>query len=95
VSEQKQHYEQEAIPELRLIREIVRRHMPPGHELRKVDLTIGTIDEGEEPRFLVLVELVQQALAPELFGWADEMAKIIRQKWPKDVFDVKVKIIMA
>jgi hypothetical protein len=95
VSEQKQHYEQEAIPELRLIREIVQRHMPPRHELKNVDLTIGTIDDGDEPRFLVLVELAQKAHAPELFGWADEMAKVIRQKWPRDVFDVKVKIIMA
>ena len=47
------------------------------------------------PRFVVLVELAQQHHAPEPFGWADEMAKIIRQKWPKDAFDVKVKIMMA
>jgi hypothetical protein len=96
VSQQEHHDEDEAIPELLLIREIVQRHMPVGHRLSNIDLTIGTIDdEGNEPRFVVLVELTQEAQAPEPFGWADKMAKVIRQKWPKDVFDVKVKIIMA
>ena len=95
VSEQEHHHEQDAIPELRLIREIVQRHMPIGHRLSNIDLTIGTIDEGEEPRFVVLVELAQEEPAPEPFGWANKMAKVIRQKWPKDVFDVKVTIVMA
>ena len=93
MNEQSQH-EQDAIPELRLIREIVQLHMPDGHRLKNVDLTVGSIAEGDEPRFIVLVELVQDQHAPEPFGWADRMAKIIRQKWPKDAFDVKVTIVM-
>ena len=92
---QKQQYENEDIPELRLIREIVLRHMPEGHRLTNIDLTIGAIDEGQEPRFMILVELAQDAYAPEPFGWADRLAKTIRQKWPKDVFDLKVTIVMA
>ena len=96
-NQQNEHNEQEqdSIPELRLIRSVVQNCLPEGHRLKKVDLTIGTLNEGEEPRFTVLVELEQQVHAPEPFGWADRMAKIIRQKWPKDEFDVKVKIIMA
>jgi len=94
MNEQNQH-EQDAIPELRLIREIVRLYMPDGHRLTRVDLTVGSIEEGEEPRFIVLIELAQEQHAAEPFGWADKLAKIIRQKWPKDAFDVKVKIVMA
>jgi hypothetical protein len=44
---------------------------------------------------MVLVQLEQELHAPEPYGWADRMAKIIRQKWPKDEFDVKVTIVMA
>ena len=95
MNEQTQQYEQDSIPELRLIREIVQLHMPDGHRLNKVDLTVGSIEEGDEPRFIILVELAQEAHAPEPFGWADKMAKVIRQKWPKDAFDVKVTIVMA
>jgi hypothetical protein len=90
-----QEEKQDDIPELLLIRRIIERYMPAGHRLNTVDLTIGAIDEGQEPRFVVLVELAQELRAPEPFGWANEMAKIIRQKWPRDAFDVKVKIVMA
>ena len=92
--QKKQHDKQDAIPELRLIREIVEFYMPAGHRLSNVDLTIGTIDERQEPRFMILVELAQKEHAPEPFGWADKLAKVIRQKWPKDLFDVKVTIVM-
>jgi hypothetical protein len=95
MDEHKHQNQQDAIPELRLIREIVQLYMPDGHRLNNIDLTIAAIDEGKEPRFMILVELVQEQHAPELFGWADKMAKVIRQKWPKDLFDVKVTIIMA
>src|SRR4051812_37318143 len=88
-NEQNEATEQETIPELRLIRNIVKNCLPEGHRLNTVDLTIGTLHEGEEPRFMVLVELEQQVHAPEPFGWADRMAKIIRQKWPRDEFDIK------
>ena len=83
------------IPELRLIRSIVQGCMPEGHRLRNVDLTIGSVADAEEPRFMVLIELEQERQAPEPYGWADRMAKIIRQKWPKDEFDLKVTIVMA
>ena len=95
MDEQKHQNEQDAIPELRLIRQIIQLYMPDGHRLNNIDLTIGTIDETQDPRFMVLVELAQEEHAPEPFGWADKMAKVIREKWPKDVFDVKVKIVMA
>src|SRR2546421_627272 len=95
MDEQKHQNEQDAIPELRLIRQIIQLYMPEGHRLNNIDLTIGTIDETQDPRFMVLVELAQEEHAPEPFGWADKMAKVIREKWPKDVFDVKVKIVMA
>jgi hypothetical protein len=95
MNEQNQPNDIDAIPELRLIREITQRHLPPGHKLTNVDLTVGAIQEGEEPRFMVLVELAQELNAPEPFGWADRMAKVIREKWPKDSFDMKVKIVMA
>ena len=90
-----QHQDRDDIPELLLLRKIIERYMPDGHRLNSIDLTIGAIDEGPEPRFVVLVELARDFLAPEPFGWANEMAKIIRQKWPRDAFDVKVKIVMA
>ena len=95
MDEQKHQNEQDAIPELRLIRQIIQLYMPDGHRLNNIDLTIGAIDESQDPRFMVLVELAQEEHAPEPFGWADKMAKVIREKWPKDVFDVKVKIVMA
>jgi hypothetical protein len=95
MNEQGPQYEQDLIPELRLIRKIVQLHMPDGHRLNNIDLTVGSIEEGEEPRFIILVELAQENHAPEPFGWADKLAKVIRQKWPKDVFDVKVTIVMA
>jgi hypothetical protein len=92
---QQQQQNQDDIPELLLIRRIIERYLPAGHRLNSIDLTIGSIDEDQEPRFVVLVELAQERRAPEPFGWAHEMAKIIRQKWPRDTFDVKVKIVMA
>jgi hypothetical protein len=92
---QEHEHEQDSIPELGLIRNIVQSCLPQGHRLRGVDLTIGTIDGSDEPRFMVLVELGQELHAPEPFRWADRMAKMIRQKWPKDQFDVKVTIVMA
>jgi hypothetical protein len=95
VNEHEHQSGQDVIPELRLIREIVQLYMPKGHRLNNIDLTIGTIDDSQEPRFMVLVELVQEEHAPEPFGWADKMAKVIRAKWPKDVFDIKVTILMA
>jgi hypothetical protein len=88
-------HEEPVIPELWIIREMVRRYMPEGHTLKSVDLSIGSLEEGQEPRFLVLIELKQEVYAPEPFGWADRMSKVIRQRWPKDHFDVKVKIIVA
>jgi hypothetical protein len=85
----------DSIPELRQIRNIVQGCLPQGHRLRTVDLTIGTFDGSDDPRFMVLIELEQELHAPEPYGWANRMAKIIRQKWPKDGFDVKVTIVMA
>ena len=86
---------QPVIPELWMIREIVRRHMPQKHRLNNVDLTIGALEEDQEPRFVIVIELQQEMPGPEPFGWADQMAKVIRQRWPKDDFYVKVKIIAA
>ncbi len=83
------------IPELQIIRELVLQHMPPGHRLRNIDLTIGTIDDSETPQFIVLVELEKDRDAPAPFGWANKVAKIIREKWPPDAFFVKLKIVMA
>jgi hypothetical protein len=88
-----QHEQQPAIPELWIIREIVRRHMPEGHTLKNVDLTIGALEEDQEARFVIVIELQQQTPGPEPFAWADEMGKVIRQRWPKDDFYVKIKII--
>jgi hypothetical protein len=87
--------EQDSIPELRLIRAVVQSCLPEGHRLRGVDLTVGSLDGSDEPRFMVLVELEHELHAPEPYGWAERMAKMIRQKWPKDEFDVKVTIVMA
>jgi len=83
------------IPELQLIRELVLQYMPSGHRLRRVDLTIGTIDGSEDPQFIVVVELEQDSDSPAPFGWANKVAKIIRQKWPRDAFFVKLKILKA
>lgn len=83
------------IPELWIIREIVRRHMPEGHTLNNVDLNVGALEENQEPRFVIVIELQQDNPGPEPFGWADEMVKVIRQRWPKDDFYIKVKIIAA
>ena len=91
----KQHEHQPLIPELLMIREIVVRHMPEGHTLKDVDLSVGALEEHLEPRFVIVIELQQDTPGPEPFGWADEMAKVIRQRWSKDDFYVKVKIIAA
>ena len=87
--------QQHDIPELLMIREIVQRHIPAGHRLNHIDLSFGTLEEGQEPRFLILIDLEQERHAPEPFGWADKMTKIICQQWPRDDFYVKLKIIMA
>ncbi len=83
------------IPELDLIREIVLQHMPEGHHLKSVDLAIGAAEGTDDPQFVVLVELEKYDEAPEPFGWVNKIAKIIRQKWPRDAFFVKLKIVMA
>jgi hypothetical protein len=44
-------HEEPVIPELWTIREMVRRYMPEGHTLKSVDLSIGSLEEGQEPRF--------------------------------------------
>jgi hypothetical protein len=90
-----QQEQQPVIPELWIIREIVRRHMPEGHTLKGVDLSFGSLEENQDPRFLILIELQQRTPAPEPFGWADKMTKVIRQRWPGDDFYVKVKILAA
>jgi hypothetical protein len=87
--------EQYDIPELHIIKEMVRKYMPEGHRLNAVELSFGSLEEGQEPRFLVLIELAQETQAPEPFGWIDKLSKIIREKWPKDDFYVKLKIVMA
>jgi hypothetical protein len=86
---------QHDIPELLMIREIVQRYMPAGHRLNNIDLSFGVLEEGQEPRFLILIDLEQERHAPEPFGWADKMTKIIRAQWPKDDFYIKLKIIIA
>jgi hypothetical protein len=91
----KEQEEQYDIPELHLIREIVRKYMPEGHRLNSLDLSFGSLEEGQEPRFLVLVELLQETRAPVPYGWVDKLSKIIREKWPKDDFYVKLKIVLA
>ena len=83
------------IPELRIVRRIVELHMPAGHRLKDVDLSFGVLEEGQEPRFLVLIELEQEARAPEPYGWIDKVIKIIRQQWPDDDFYVKLKVGLA
>ena len=83
------------IPELLIIRELVHRYMPKGHRLKTLDLSFGVLEEGQEPRFLVLIELEQERHAPEPFAWADKMTKIIRTQWPRDDFYIKLKILMA
>ena len=67
-NQQNEQTEQDSIPELRLIRNIVINCLPEGHRLNKVDLTVGTLEEGDEPRFVVVVELAQELHAPEPFG---------------------------
>ena len=91
--EQDEH--QHLIPELWMVREIVRRHMPAGHTLKSVDLSVGALEEHLEPKFVIVIELQQDVPGPEPFGWADQMGKVIRQRWPKDDFYVKVKIMAA
>jgi hypothetical protein len=59
-----------------------------------VDLAIGPVDESEEPQFIIVVELEQDRNALTPFGWANKVAKIIREKWPRDAFFVKLKIVM-
>ena len=95
IREREHEHEESEIPELYIIREIVRQYMPRGHRLSSLDLSFGSLLEDQEPRFLVLVELVQEDHSPELFGWADRLAKVIREKWPKDDFYVKLKIVTA
>jgi hypothetical protein len=41
--------QQPVIPELWIIREIVRRNIPEGHTLTNVDLSIGALEENQEP----------------------------------------------
>jgi hypothetical protein len=81
------------IPELYIIKELVRKYMPVGHHLNSVDLSFGSLEDGQEPRFLVLVELTQETHAPEPLGWVDKLSKIIRQQWPEDNFYVKLNIV--
>ena len=87
--------EQPDIPELYIIEELVRKYMPEGHHLKSVDLSFGSLEEGQEPRFLVLVDLVQENDVPKPLGWVDKLSKIISQQWPKDSFYVKVNVAMA
>ena len=81
------------IPELLIIEELARKLMPPGHQLKAVDLSFGSLEEGQEPRFLVIVDLLQKAGAPEPMRWADKLARFICQQWPNDPFYVKVNVI--
>jgi hypothetical protein len=37
---------------------------------------------------------VDLANAPARFSWANKVAKIIREKWQRDAFFVKLKIVM-
>ena len=114
--------EQHELPELALIREIILQHMPEGHRLKNVDLSIGTepwddrpsnCSDGRSmsdpvactserqrletvaPSFIVLVDIEKECFAREPFGWANKLSKIIREKWPKDAFVVKVRILMS
>jgi hypothetical protein len=115
--------ERHELPELVRIRETVLRHMPEGHRLRSVDLSIGTETwddssnscsesrnrltnhpgagepcsqamETASPSFIVLVDIEKECVTPEPFGWANKLSKIIREKWPKDAFLVKIRIWM-
>jgi hypothetical protein len=87
--------QQPAIPELYIIEELVRKYMPAGHHLKSVDLSFGSLEEGQDPRFVILVKLIQDGGVPEPMGWADKLSKIICQQWPNDSFYVKVHIVLA
>ncbi len=69
--------------------------MPEGHRLKNIDLSFGSLEEGQDPRFLILIDLEKENDAPEPFGWADRMAKVIREWRPRDDFYVKLKIVIA
>ena len=45
------------LPELEDIRRIVLDELLLGHHLKSVELTVGTLVEGQEAQFTVLIEL--------------------------------------
>jgi hypothetical protein len=77
------------LPELEDIRRIVLDELPPGHYLESVELTFGTLGEGQEPQFTVLIGLSEDPDAdPDVSYY--EITERIRQRWSRDDLYVKI-----
>lgn len=77
------------LPELEDIRRIVLDQLLPGHHLKSVEITVGTLVEGQEPQFTVLIGLSEDPDADPDMSY-HEITSRIRERWSRDDLYVKI-----
>ena len=77
--------------EIRQLREIVLSVLPPNYRLDDVDVTFGSLTEGQPPSFKALINVT--FLDPgrlEPGGWGYELSKRVRELWTPDELYIAV-----
>ena len=80
------------LPELKEIEEMVRSVLRPGFYLESVDLTVGTLVEGQPPAFTVLLKISEDPGA-EGFGLGYDIGERIRERWSRDDLYIKIESV--
>ncbi len=79
--------------ELLKIRDIALSILPPCFHLENIDITFGSLYEGQTPNFKVIVQVIKvnkEIDEPE--GWGYELTQKIRKFWSKDDLYVSINI---
>ena len=77
------------LPELEEIKQFVLDSLPEGYQLDSVNLTVGTIYEGQEPAFTVLINISSEPDVPS-YGMGYDISARIREKWSRDDLYIKI-----
>jgi hypothetical protein len=77
------------LPELEDIRRIVLDQLLAGHHLKSVELTVGTLVEGQDQQFTVLIGLSEDPDADPDMSY-HEITSRIRERWSRDDLYVKI-----
>lgn len=78
--------------ELAQLRSVVESVLPESLEIEEIDVIVGTLYEGQEPNFKVVICVRQKYEDPMgTAGWAHELTERVRALWNRDELYVEVR----